>query len=197
MIPEKFIYLAALLNLTSTATYIFAIVRGDTRPNRVTWFIWMLAPFIAVFAQLAEGVGLSTLIVFMGGVGPLIILISSFTNQNAYWQTTPFDWVCGALALIGLVGWWLTKDGDIAIFFSIATDFCAALPTVRKSYIHPQSENGVTYLLAFLSNVIGLLCVQQKTFAGYAFISYMTIMCGFIGLIIYSRKSILAGNIKT
>jgi hypothetical protein len=190
MLPQYFIYIAALINLSSTATYVYETLQGRTRPNRVTWFMWALAPLIATAAQLAGGVGISTLIVFMSGLGPLIIFICSFVNKKAYWETTTFDYICGVLAFCGLVAWFFTKIENYAIAFSILGDFFAAIPTLRKAYSHPQSENGLTYFLAFISTLIGLLCIKQRTFMALGFNSYLTAMGLSLCLIVY-RDTIL------
>ncbi len=138
--------------------------------------MWALAPMIATAAQLTGGIGLSTLMVFLSGFGPLVIFICSFANKKAYWETNRFDYICGALALCGLVLWYVTKNQDLAIVFSILSDFCAAVPTYRKIWSHPESENGPTYVLALVATVIGFFCVQQQSFTGYGFISYLVVL---------------------
>jgi len=191
MLSENFAFLAALLNLWSTAVYAIATLRGETQPNRVTWLMWGLAPLLAATAQWAGGVGLSTLFVLAAGLGPLLIFICSFVNKKAYWKTTPFDYGCGGLALCGLAGWYVTRNENFAIVFSILGDFFAALPTLRKAYTDPWSENGPTYLLGVLSVIVAILSIQQRSFTAYAFTLYVLILCSAICVIIYGRRRIL------
>jgi hypothetical protein len=188
VLPEYFIYLAALINAVASIVYTYATLRGETQPNRVSWFMWAVAPLIATAAQMSAGVGLPSLIVFVAGFGPLIVFVASFINKKSYWRTTVFDYMCGILALCALLFWYLTKDPDVAIVFSILSDFFALIPTARKAYFHPESENGPTYILALLSVVIGVLSIQQYNFAAYAFTGYMTMMSVVLCSIIYRRR---------
>jgi hypothetical protein len=188
MLPDNVIFLAAFVHLCATATYMCTTLRGETSPNRVSWFIWALAPLIATAAQLTGGVGLSTLIVFLSGLGPLVIFLCSFVNPKAYWRTSGFDYVCGGLAVCGLILWYSTRNQDLAIVFSILIDFLAGVPTLRKAYDHPESENGATYVLGFVASVIALLCVQQQTFTGYGFTGYLIMLYALLCFAIYKKR---------
>jgi hypothetical protein len=84
MLPEYIIFFAIFLNLIGQVFYIKSILKGEARPNLVTWFIWMLAPFIGVFFQLKAGAGLSILPIFMAGFGPLIIIIAALLKRNNF-----------------------------------------------------------------------------------------------------------------
>ncbi|HEU0117963.1 MAG TPA: hypothetical protein VFR09_04960 [Alphaproteobacteria bacterium] len=196
MIPEYFVYLGAIINLAATLTYVLATLRGKTRPNRVTWFMWGVAPLIGTAAQIAGGVGLSTLMLFMSGIGPLIVFASSFANKNAYWQTRNGDYICGILSICGLIGWYLTRNQDVAIGFTIAGDFAAGLPTFIKSWRHPESENGPTYIIGIFSTSIGVLCVQQPTFTAYAFISYLMISNAFLCFAVYRGRLLRQARLR-
>lgn len=88
MLDERFVILGALLNLAGSAAYIISTIKGETRPNRMSWFLWALAPLIAFGAQLGEGVGLQSLMTFMVGFGPALVLIASFINKKSYWKTS-------------------------------------------------------------------------------------------------------------
>ena len=75
MLPENFIFIAAFMNLCSSGVYAYATLRGKTQPNRMTWFMWAVAPLITTAAQIAGGVGISTLFVFAVGLGPLVVFV--------------------------------------------------------------------------------------------------------------------------
>jgi len=52
-------YLSAFILVLSGISYIGATIRGESQPNRVTWFFWALAPIIGSIAAFTKGVGLS------------------------------------------------------------------------------------------------------------------------------------------
>ncbi|MEX2052489.1 MAG: hypothetical protein WD991_02235 [Candidatus Paceibacterota bacterium] len=103
MLPEYFIYLGIVFYTVGYYFYFRDMLFGQTRPNLVSWFIWMLAPFIGVFFQLKAGAGLSVIPVFLAGFGPLTIIIVSLWDKNSYWKITVFDATCGILAIVALL----------------------------------------------------------------------------------------------
>jgi hypothetical protein len=177
MINQHFVILGVLIGFAGNMTYVISTLRGKTRPNRVSWFMWTLAPLIAFAAELNEGVGIQSLTTFMAGACPLLVLIASFVNRKSVWQLTKFDFLCGVLSLLGLTLWLLTRHGDIAIIFSIAADAMAAMPTIIKSYTHPESEGWINYLSAAIAAGITLLTIKQWTFAAYGFPLYLMLVC--------------------
>jgi len=141
MINQNFIYLGALIFFFGSIEYFVETIQGKVKPNRVTWFLWGLAPIIAFIAQINQGVGLQSLLTFMVGFIPILILFASFINKKSYWKLQKLDFICGSLSIIGLIIWQVTKVGNIAILFSIIADFLAGWPTTVKSYNHPETEN--------------------------------------------------------
>lgn len=177
MLDPRFVIVAALLNLWGSLDYVIATLKGQTRPNRVTWFLWALAPLIAFGAQLNEGVGWPALMTFMVGFSPLAVFIASFINSKAHWKLTNFDYICGGLSLLGLLGWVITREGVVAIFFSILADALAAVPTVVKAWKAPETERYPVFLLSAISAGITLLTLDKWAFSHYSFPLYILLIC--------------------
>lgn len=177
MINEKFVLVGALLNLFGSGTYAFSTIKGKTKPNRVTWFLWALAPLIAFSAQLSEGVKWQSIMTFMVGFGPLIVFIASFVNRKAYWQITKLDIICGLLSILALLLWLITGTGLVAISFSIAADLLAGIPTIIKSYKEPETEHPSVFRNGAISAAITLLTIKHWTFANYGFALYILLIC--------------------
>jgi hypothetical protein len=173
MINQNFIYLGFILNLIGGGSYFIDTIRGKIQPNRVTWFLWALAPLIAFIAQVKQGVGLPALLTFGVGFTPLLIFIASFFNKKSVWVLQKRDYICGAFSLLGLVLWYVTKIGNIAIICSILSDALAAVPTIIKSYTHPESENYIEFFLSGIFSVITVLAIQTWNFATYGFPLYL------------------------
>ena len=177
MINEKFVLVGALLNILGSTTYAYHTIKGKTKPNRITWFLWALAPLIAFAAEIGQGVGLRSLMTFMVGFGPLMVFIASFLNRKAYWQITPLDIVCGCLSVAALILWLLTRVGNVAIILSIASDLLASVPTIIKSYREPDTEHPDVFRNGALSAAITLLTVKEWTLANYGFPLYILLDC--------------------
>lgn len=185
MISENFIYLGALLNLIGSTNYVWHTIQGKTKPNRVTWFLWALAPMIAFSAMLGEGVSITAgLMTFMVGFGPLLVFIASFVNKKSVWKITKFDLVCGGLSLLGLVAWLVTRTGDVAIFFSIMADGLALLPTLVKALKEPETESYLVFLMGGISAAITLVAVNKWDFTHAAFPIYILVVCFLMAVIV-------------
>src|SRR3989344_8205835 len=142
MLPEQIIYIGVIIDIVGSFFYLKSIIYGSTKPNLVSWFIWMLAPFIGVFFQLKAGAGLSALAVFMSGLGPLFVIILSIFNKKAYWKLNKFDLTCGMFSITALILYGFTHNLSISILFAIISDGLAYIPTVVKTWKFPDTEIG-------------------------------------------------------
>jgi hypothetical protein len=187
MIPTSFIIIAALINLLGGISYVWETLKGRTKPNRVTWFLWSLAPMIAVAAQLSSGIGWSTLLVFMTGFSPLLVFITSFYNPQAYWQLSRLDYICGILSILGLALWAFTQNPVHAVIFSILADGLAAMPTLLKSYTHPETEDANAFILSAIGSAIALFTIKQHSFMASGFTIYILVLTIVLSILI-TRK---------
>ncbi len=193
MLNPKFAIIGAIIGLLGCVGYAWDTVRGKTKPNRVGWSLWALAPLVAFAAELSQGVKLQSLTTFSAGFGPLLVLVASFADRKAYWRISTFDWYCAGLSVLSLALWWITGKGDLAIFFAICADLVACLPTIRKGFTNPETESPGAFIAGFIGVIITMLTIQEWTFANYAFPIYLLIANGAIAGTIIVRGH-LVGN---
>jgi len=187
VLDVHFVILGAVIGLGGMLSYVRDTIRGVTQPNRVTWFMWSLAPFIAFAAEIQAGVGLRSLMTFVIGFGPLLILAASFVNRQAAWQIGPFDWLCGALSAAGLITWLVTRHGTVAVVASIAADALAATPTLRKSWSAPETESASAYVTAAVNALITVLTIDRFTTADAAFPLYILVIASVESVLVIAR----------
>jgi bacteriorhodopsin len=80
---EYLVIVAAVASLLAAFVYIRSMFRGGTKPNRVPWLMWAIAPLIATTAAISNGVGWAVLPVFMAGFSPILIFTVSFFCQES------------------------------------------------------------------------------------------------------------------
>ncbi len=182
------VFVGAVIQLIGIYPYIKETVRGDTKPNRMSWLMWSLAPLIATAAALTNGVGWAVLPVFMSGFAPLLVFIASFINKNSYWKLERFDYICGACSLLALVLWGITKEPVVAIVFAIASDGFAAVPTLIKSWKYPETETITPFTTGVLNSLTSFAAIKAWTFSAYAFPVYLVFINLSISFAIYRRK---------
>lgn len=156
--------------------YIRDILRGRTKPNLVTWFLWVLPPMIGTFLQLKDGAGVSVLPVFLAGFFPLIICCIALATKNAHCKITKFDILCGVFSFLSLLLWVATKRTDISILFAILSDALAAVPTFVKSWKFPETETAIGYTPGIFNNFLGLFMVKSWNFSSYSFSLYIIVL---------------------
>ena len=170
MLHSNFIIVGTLIGAAGAVAYLINTVKGKVKPNRVSFLLWSIVPFIAFFAQIKQGVGLEALMTFSTGFLPLTVFIASFVNKQAEWKLTMFDLMCGIFSLVGLVLWMITKVGNVAIFFSIVADGLAAIPTIVKAYKYPDTEIAWPWIATVIGVILTLLTLSTFTFANSGFI---------------------------
>jgi len=176
MLPSSFVIVGTLIGAVGAMVYLVDTVKGKVKPNRVSFLLWSIAPFIAFAAQIKQGVGLESVMTFSTGFLPITTFAASFVNKNAEWKVTRFDLLCGFLSLVGLVLWLITKVGNVAILFSILADGLAAVPTIVKAYHYPDTELAWPWIATSFGVVLTLLTLSKITFANSGFIIYIMLV---------------------
>jgi len=177
MINENFVIVGCLIAFFGSISYLIDTIRGKVKPNRVSFLMWSLAPLVAFFAQIKEGVGISSLLTLTMGLTPISIFIASFFSKKSEWKLTKFDLTCGFLSLVGFVLYLITQVGVVAIIFSIFADGLASLPTIKKSFWFPETESGYPYLTSAISAAITMLTFKNWSITDSAFSIYILVVC--------------------
>ena len=190
MLHSNFIIIGTLIGAVGSVAYLTDTVKGKVKPNRVSFLLWSIAPLIAFFAQIKQGVGLEALMTFSTGFLPFTVFIASFVNKQAEWKLTRFDLICGILSLAGLALWMITKVANVAIFFSIIAEGFAAVPTIVKAYKYPDTEIAWPWIATVFGVILTLLTLSTFTFANSGFIIYILV----VNTLIYSLVQFRLGE---
>jgi hypothetical protein len=173
---EYLVIVGAFATLVGAFAYIRSMFKGRAKPNRVTWFMWSVAPFIAAAAAMSSGVTWAVVPVLMSGISPFLIFVASFFHKNAYWKLAKFDYLCGVLSGVAFVLWFLIENPNVAIFFSILSDALAAVPTLIKAWRNPETESSWPYLIGVFSPLTSFLVASSLDFSEVAFPSYLVVI---------------------
>lgn len=176
MLNSNFVIIGTLIGAAGSIAYLIDTIKGKVKPNRVSFLLWSIAPIIAFAAQMDKGVGIESLMTLSVGILPLMTFAGSFMNKKAEWKLTQFDLICGFLSVVGLIFWFITQEGNIAIIFSIVADGLAAIPTMVKAYKYPETELAWPWLATSVGIILTLLTLDQLTFANSAFILYVLLL---------------------
>jgi hypothetical protein len=109
----------------------------------------------------------------MSGFVPFLVFVCSFVNKNAYWKLDIFDYGCGALSLLALILWAITRDPLVALILAIAGDGFAVVPTLIKAWKHPKTESIAPFIGGLFSASTGFAAVTTWTFIEFGFPLYL------------------------
>jgi len=173
---EFTVFVAAAFSLIAAFAYIRAMFKGHAKPNRVTWLMWSVAPFVATAASVSMGADLAALPVFMAGFAPFMIFVASFLSKKAYWKLSTFDYACGGVSALAVLLWFLTSDPFLAIALSIIADALAAAPTIIKAWHEPKTESIWPFLIGALTPFTSFLVASTLSISEVSFPSYLILI---------------------
>lgn len=191
MIDPYFVFLGAALGMIGSSVYAWRTLQGRASPNRVTFFLWSAAPLIGFLAQLDEGVGLPSVLTLAIGVGPALVFLASFFGRAAPWRLTAFDLGCGAVSVVALIIWLSMDNPTVAVIFAVLADLLGGIPTIRKAWRAPQTEDWRFFALSGTNGAITLLTITSWDVATWSFPVYITVVGYGIALIVLVRRPAL------
>jgi len=86
-------FLSTVLGIYSTIPYVFAILKGKTKPHQLSWLVFVIMNGIVLFSQFLAGGRESILITLTFFIGSLIIFLLSLkygVRESSRWDKTLF-----------------------------------------------------------------------------------------------------------
>lgn len=183
--------LSAALTVIGPITYIVSIAKGKSKPHRMTRFIVAFVLTLNFFSILAAQ-GNTGAVVFAGisFAQALVILLMSFWRGMG--GSSPFDFACLGIAAIGIIGWKITGNPLLGVWFSILADLAAYVPAFMKTWKHPHTESPWYYAMSGIAACIGL--VAYRLDASSIFQMYIAACCVVMIALIYRKEIVLKYN---
>jgi len=172
---EWFAIGSALIVLAGAPFYLFDILKGTTKPERTTWFIWSLLSLIAFGSQLKLGARWSLLFVGLDSIGNLVVYLLSLKYGVGGWKLQD-KWAL-AVAGIGLIMSFVLHSPLLALSGVILADIAGFALTIYKAYRLPSSETVITWLFLGLSSGLAAAAVGHWYFQLLLYPVYLSMMC--------------------
>jgi len=142
--------------------YIRSVLKNQTKPHLYSWLIWSLDSFIIFALQITHGAGPGSFVTFAAGILTVTVLILTFFNKGKR-DITDTDKVFSVLALIALFIWLFANQPLISAILIVTVDILGFLPTIRKSWHKPHTENVPFYAINTLRFAIAVAALQNYT----------------------------------
>ncbi len=184
MTKETIAIIASLLAIVGNVPYLLDIVHKRVEPHPYTWLVWTLVSAIAFFGQVAKGAGIGALPTGASEIFTVIIFL--FSLQYGFKHVTKTDTYFLIFALLAFIPWILTSDPTVSVVIVVSIDVIAFIPTLRKTYHHPNTETPLLYGMNVLRHILTLFSLQAyniaTTFHSIAMIVTNSAMTGLIVL---------------
>lgn len=178
--------LAGIIILLEFVPYIHSILKGRTKPERATWFIWNIITTLGLFSYYSVGGHDASWVIVAYVIATAVIAILSIKYGVGGWNK--FDKLCIAACGLCLLIWMVSGSAVTALAMTIAIDAIAALPTVRKTYYHPEQEDRLAWVIALSGNGLNLLAIERWDFMHAAYPLYLFFMVGVITEMVLRRR---------
>ncbi len=176
--------IAGLLSSSSYFLYIFTTIFGKTKPNRVTWWILTLVGFMIASSYYVSGARATIWVAVSYTLGPFIVAILSLKyGEGNKWEK--LDKWCFTVAIISIPIWYISKSAILVLIINIFLDFVALVPTIKKSYLRPQSEDKIAWTLESFSGILNILAIEKWVFAIAFYPVYLFVINGVVTLLLY------------
>lgn len=149
--------IAGALAFLQLFPYLISIVRGHTKPERTTFAIWSLVNIIIVSSYVAVGAQTTIWVSMVYAVSSVFIFGLSF--KYGVGGFNKFDVVCLVLAVVGVIIWISTANPLIALYFSIFVKAIGLMPTLRKVYYRPDTENTVAWVMCASASALNMFAL--------------------------------------
>jgi|APTNR8051073442_1049403.scaffolds.fasta_scaffold17908_4 hypothetical protein len=142
--------LSLIAGVSGVVLYAVSIVRGTTRPHKMTRFIIFFILTLN-FASISAA---------DSNLGAVLYAGLSFTHGTvlfgmSLWRgmggRSKLDFFCLAIAGVGIAGWQITGNPLVGVWFAILADFAAYVPAFVKTWHFPESESHWLYTLSIFA----------------------------------------------
>jgi hypothetical protein len=165
--------IGSLLPIASSFTYIVSILRGKSRPQRMTRLLLVIITALATLSLWANGDS--------SGVW---LALASFLEAVAIWVLSlkrgvggagRLDIVCFVLCIVGVAFWLISGHSLVGLFASIVADLIACIPSLHKTIRMPHTESFWFYLLGAVAG-LSIVLAGPLTWEAVIFPAYILLI---------------------
>jgi len=143
---------SGVINLGASIPYFIDIFRGNTKPERATWWMWFALGAVGLFGQIAGGARWSLVLsvssVLVAGATALLSI------KYGYGRFHRRDGISLLVTVIGIVLSLIYNSPLIVVATVVVIDSIAGGLTLYKTWFAPLTEN----LTAWSTSTVGVTC---------------------------------------
>lgn len=166
----------ALIVSIGALYYLYDIVWGETRPHRVTWAVWTCIGVLGFGVTDSAGAGPGAYVAGVYTIAYVVTFLLSLTRRYGKSGVRRTDIALCIAALAGVLLWRFGGMGDgPAAVLAVICDAAAVWPTVRETWLQPNTESVPTWSADVVGSALGLAAVTSFSFAANAYPTYLLV----------------------
>jgi hypothetical protein len=180
--------LIACFLLAGYIPYIKSALLGTNTPHFFTFFAWSLIIAVVLLTQVVEGSGMGTAPLIVSLCCCILVSCISYKSKSRF-SFTISDKLFLSVALISVPLWYFTNNALWAVIW-LSISYCASyIPTFRKTYIYPYSENLSPHVMGFISYGLSIFCIETYKLSTLIYpVSLSFMMLLFILMVMIRRR---------
>jgi hypothetical protein len=170
---QWFAIAAGVILFAGAPPYFIDILKGKTKPERATWFIWSVLGTIAFVSQVAAHGAWSILFVGLDALGSVLVFLLALKYGVGGW--TRLDKIALAIAAGGVLLSFVAKQPIPALVGIVLADMSGVVLTVRKTFLDPKSETSITWFFVGTASLLGAFSVGKISLVLLIYPVYLTV----------------------
>lgn len=171
--------IAGIINIVAYIPYVISIIKRETRPSIVTWWIWAALEVMLSVSYIMSGAESTKWLPIASFFGMFLVAILSLKYGKKSWTT--IDATCLAGAILGIMVWIFFGNPVVALAVFLIVDMLAIIPTIVKSWDDPYGEDLFAWIITFLSGAFNIFAIERWTSSIamlplYNFFIYLTVV---------------------
>jgi len=164
--------LAGIVSSVSYLIYFYSILKGKSKPNRATWWIWAFMGSVLAASYYYSGARDTMWCPIVEFFGPFLTAILSIKYGEGG-TADKVSIVCFIGGIVSIILWILSRSPLIALLTNLAIDGFAITPIIKKSYLRPKGESASAWVGTGIADFINLLAVEKLTFGIIVYPAWM------------------------
>ncbi|MCR4334783.1 MAG: hypothetical protein NUV47_03610 [Patescibacteria group bacterium] len=190
--------IAGIISFLSVIIYVVSIFKGNTKPNKVTWWIMTFVGgmiLVSYFTEMKSENKDTIWIPITYVINPLIIALFSIKyGEKSDRKSFETDILCFKISITSIILWGILiylKIGVatlVILIINLLSDFVGLYPTVIKSILRPESEGRWGWMLATIASIINIFAISEWAFSESVYQVYIVTLNGYITFLLFRKQ---------
>jgi len=188
-IKYLFLVLSGIFTFFSYFIYFRSIIKWESKPHVISWFIWGLISFVIFSIQIYDNAWIWAFNIWF--VAFLCFLIAFISLKKWSTKINKSDYISLAFWVLSIILWIFSNNPFFSVILLILVDIFWFIPTILKSIKKPFEETEVAYFLAWEWYLMSIFAMENISFLTVWFVIETCFFNLFLASIIFFRKKAL------